>query len=101
MWQTVCWGHGQRCVFTQTDEVLRQSSVYLIFVLIQKLFSWQSKDDVEHKPFCIIADMFKGNILVRSIKVQTVLNIKLRLSEILFQLHFFYFYFFSLIVKFT
>lgn len=44
-------------VFTQTDEMLRQSSVYLIFVLIQKLFSWQSKDNVEHKLFCIIAEM--------------------------------------------
>lgn len=44
-------------VFTQTDEVLRQSSVYLIFVLKQKLFSWQSKDNVEHKLFCIIAEM--------------------------------------------
>lgn len=44
-------------VFTQTDEVLRQSSVYFIFVLIQKLFSWQSKDNVEHKLFCIIAEM--------------------------------------------
>lgn len=99
MWQTVCWGHGQRCVFTQTDEVLRQSSVYLIFVLKQKLFSWQSKDDVEHKLFCIIADMFKGNILVRSIKVQTELNIQLRLSEIWFHLHFLFS--FSLIVKFT
>ncbi len=44
-------------VFTQTDEVLRQSSVYFIFVLIQKLFSWQSKDNVEHILFCIIAEM--------------------------------------------
>jgi len=57
MWQTVCWGHGQRCVHHPNDEVLRQSSVYLIFVLKQKLFSWQSKDDVEHKRFCIIAEM--------------------------------------------
>lgn len=47
-------------VFTQTDEVLRQSSVYLIFVLIQKLFSWQSNNNnnnVEHILFCIIAEL--------------------------------------------